>query len=82
MHTIRCRNIIKRLNSQGQWEETVESEYYLNEPDKDDKLYRLTPEGRKEVRFGNTGGNPDIIISDRFPDGAIHEWRREKIIDN
>lgn len=58
MHTIRCRNITHRRNSAGEWEETLESEYYLNEPEDGEIIYRIKGDTREPVVFRHGCNQP------------------------
>lgn len=62
MHTIRCRNITHRRNSAGEWEETLESEYYLNEPEDGEIIYRIKCNTREPVVFNHVSKNSDANL--------------------
>ena len=51
MHIIRCSNITHRRNSAGNCEETIESEYYLNEPEDGEILYSTEGDDKEPVVF-------------------------------
>jgi len=51
MHTIRYQRIIHRRNAAGEWQQTIECEYYMNEPEDGEVLYRIKGDKKEPVVF-------------------------------
>ena len=57
MHTIRYQRIIHRRNAAGEWQQTIECEYYMNEHEDGEVLYRIKGDKKEPVVFRHVLSN-------------------------
>ena len=81
MHIIRCRNITHRRNSAGNCEETIESEYYLNEPEVGEIHYSIEGDDKEPVVFRHGIKESDTILPTDNNSLSVSKKKKPGVVD-